>query len=425
MKRFHFALIAVLLLAPCVALAVTGTLTYSIVATAPGASTFDTTRNTNTVLSFSSNLLTATLLTNASGGNNLTGFTTGFHSDTKRFFRFSLGSVNATGSSCGQGVGGAASGEPNVLYVGRDPGSFGIYADGTLLINGNVVAAIGNTGLTFKAGDTIDIIFDPVAKTVQEAVNGGIPSATLSTATLTTQNISPAASMCSTNDTATFSGNPVGVGYNGAIAWDGTAGPAAFSSIKLPTRTFIAGSTTAVGTASATITSGTNSPTWSIKTSGNDSLGTPCSNYGTNFTIGSTSGVVTPAASAPAQSYPGFCPQATQSGVGGSPYSQAFTLTGNAPTPLVAIVTPSSTTASCNVAGGTQVAAVTSSGGDGNPINALSLTAGGTDFALSSTTGLPSNVIVASGGITSSGNSCSTLPTGGHTETVTVQISQP
>lgn len=421
MKRFHFALVALLLLVPCVALAVTGTLTYSIVATAPGASTFDTTRNTNNVFSFSPNLLTTTLV---GATPNMAAFTTGFHSDTKRFFRFVLGTVNPSGASCGEGVGLAASGVPNAIYLGQDTQSFGIYGDGGFCLNGNSVGC-SSTGITYHAGDLVDLIVDPVAKTVQTAVNGGALSSAISISAMATQNLSPAAGLCNANDTATFNGNPKGVGYNGTIAWDGTPGPAAFSSIKMTSLSFIAGSTAPFATASATITSGSNAPTWSIKTSGNDSLGNLCTNYGAAFTINGSTGAITAAAGNAVQNYPGFCPQATQSGVGGSPYSQSFQLVGNAPSPLVAIVTPSSTTEVCNVPGGTVVAAVTSSGGDGNPINAVSLTAGGTDFALSSTTGLPSNVIVASGGITSSGHACASLPTGGATETVTVQISQP
>lgn len=378
-------------------------------------SVFDTTRNTGNVFSFSTDKLTVTQT--AASGTDYTAFTTGFHSDVKRFFRMT--------ATCNAGFGAASSTVPNAIYLGQDTQSFGLYYNGNFCLNGNSVGC-PSSGVFFNPGDTVDLIIDPVAKTVQEVVNGGTPSSPISISAMATQNLSPAAEPCQTSGgAATFNGNPIGIGYNGAIAWDATPGPAVFSSIQMSNKSFIAGSTASVGTATATVTSGSNSPTWSIKTAGNDSLGNPCSNYGTNLSMNPSTGVVTPAAAAPVQSYPGFCPQATQSGVANSPYSQALTLIGNAPSPLVAIVTPSSTTEVCNVPGGTQVAAVTSSGGNGNPINGVSLTAGGTDFALSSTTGLPSNVIIASGGITSSGHACATLPTGGATETVPVQISQP
>ena len=82
---------------------------------------------------------------------------------------------------------------------------------------------------------------------------------------------------------------------------------------------------------------------------------------------------------------------------------------------------PSAPSIACNVPGGTLVAAITASGGDGNPIT-LSITGDTTDFALSATT-LPANVIVASGGITSASGKCPlTAPV---TETVTINASQP
>ena len=82
---------------------------------------------------------------------------------------------------------------------------------------------------------------------------------------------------------------------------------------------------------------------------------------------------------------------------------------------------PSAPSIDCNIPGGTVVADITSTGGDGNPIT-LSISGDTTDFALSATA-LPANVIVASGGITSATGKCPiTTPV---TETVTINASQP
>ena len=106
--------------------------------------------------------------------------------------------------------------------------------------------------------------------------------------------------------------------------------PNQFTGINMSNLTFTAGSTTAVGTASATVNAGPNSPSWSIKNFGVDSFtGATCLNYGTDFTINSSTGVVTPNAGDAAGSYNGTCVQATQAGLANSPYSHAFTLVGN------------------------------------------------------------------------------------------------
>jgi hypothetical protein len=393
---------------------------FQLVGQAAGVgSVFDTTRNTSNHFTFSNNSATATEVDTAPANSNYSAFTTGFHSDVKRFYRFTINANLTCGGTGLQEVGAASSTEINGNYLGHTGGnSFGVTTTGTVVLNNGVP---GNTGVSFGQGDVVDLAIDPVAKTVQESKNGGPLGTPVDISGLVTQNVSPAYAPCAANDMATFAGTVPGFGYNGVIAWDSTSTGPQFTSIAMSNKTFISGGTAPVGTASATVSSGTNAPTWTIKTSGTDSLGNTCNNYGADFTINSSTGVVTPAVGAPVQSYPGFCPQAAQSGL--TTYSQATTLTGQAPTPLTVSLTPSSATEVCNVPGNTAVSTVTTGGGDGNPIT-LSLTAGATDFALSSTT-LPANVTVASGGITTSGFACASLPTGGATETVTVQASQP
>ena len=82
---------------------------------------------------------------------------------------------------------------------------------------------------------------------------------------------------------------------------------------------------------------------------------------------------------------------------------------------------PSAPSIDCNIPGGTLVAQIIPSGGDGNPIT-LGITGDTTDFALSATTA-PANVIVASGGITSATGKCPLAAA--VTETVTINASQP
>lgn len=94
---------------------------------------------------------------------------------------------------------------------------------------------------------------------------------------------------------------------------------------------FTAGSAGTIGTASATLSSGSFSGTWSLTTTGTDHAGSTCNNYGSDFSINSSTGVVTNTTTPPAGSYPGVCLTATQAGVSNSPYTQAFTFTGNAP----------------------------------------------------------------------------------------------
>jgi hypothetical protein len=288
----------------------------------PATSTFDIGRNMGANFSFSTDRLTATEVTTAPTNSNYTTFTTGFHSDTKRFAQFTIG---AQSTGCIQGIGAATSAEIEGSYLGHiGANSFGIFRDGTTSLGGSSLG----TGITFASGDVIVEVIDPVAKTVQIGKNGGALSAALSIAGLTTQSVSPAVSLCAVNDAVTFNGNPSG-SYPGAITWDAPIGPPQFTGLQMSGLSFTAGSTNSVGTATANISSGPNSPTWSIKTSGTDSAtGAACNNYGSDFSINGSTGVVTPSSSDPVQSYPGFCLQAAQSGLSNTPYSQAFTLIG-------------------------------------------------------------------------------------------------
>lgn len=208
----------------------------------------------------------------------------------------------------------------------------------------------------------------------------------------------------------------------------GGSPPSTFTSVAMSNVTFTAGTASTVGTATAVISSGPNTPTWSFKTSGVDSAsGAPCNDYGANFSLGNSStapsgsaltttdgtwtwgganggrpgeynvllngsqagigilmqvfaghlyvntlnqgwysynngftnsnapgpdptGAVTVSASTPVGSYPGTCLQAAQAGVGGSPYSKAFTLVGSGGTQTIASIAPNA----CSFTAGTQ-----------------------------------------------------------------------
>jgi hypothetical protein len=624
---------------------------FQLVGTAvtPTSSTFDITRNTGTNFTFSPDELTVTAAATAPTNSDFSAFTTGFHSDVKRFFRFTVGTRSM---GCGQGIGLATSTESNGSYLGHlGSNSFGIYTDGTTSLNGQ---PLGNTGLTFSSGSKVDIIVDPVAKTAVEVVDGGTPSAPINISTLSSQNVSPAVSLCAATDSMVFNGNPAGVSYAGAIAWDGsrsgifvvrgidshmsttqsgnsviwtlpspaigsgntvlgfthtaaeapisvtdnagnsytlgpsvvwqpynelismwykvgvtgnptqisinyadssvsfcdcgfveysgataidsiinpivtdvlnpsitvspsanssliwvfsatdttgtfgcqqagngnmispsgysvliddcaqdgigvlgspaTVGPgpitftwqdtfwnattcsdgtssgstgcttvlmgaavrggaAQFTGIAMSNLTFTTGSASPVGTATASVSSGTTTPTWSLKLSGTDSSGTACVDNSSHFTIDPNSGVVTPNVNDAAQSYPGTCIQAAQAGFSNTPFSQAFQLVGSASGALAVTVNPTSVTEPCNAAAGLTISNVAVSGGNGQPVT-LSLTAGGTDFALDSFSP-PAHVTIGASGITTSGFACGSLPGGGANETVTVTATQP
>jgi hypothetical protein len=178
-------------------------------------SQFDVARNTGTNFSFSADHLTATALTNAPTNSDFSAFVTRQQSDVKRFFRFTVGTKS---SGCGQGVGVATGTEINGAYLGHGgANSVGIFADGSTSLNNG---SIGSTGITFASGDVIDLIVDPNAKTIQEVKNGGAASVALNIAALSTQNVSPAVSLCAINDSVVYNGNPNGVSYPGATAWD-------------------------------------------------------------------------------------------------------------------------------------------------------------------------------------------------------------
>jgi hypothetical protein len=217
--------------------------------TPQNTSRFDITRNTGTNFSFSADHLTATELTNASPGFNFSAFTTGFHSDVKRFFRFTIGNLSG---GCTQEVGIASSTVANNTYLGLDNQSLGIQKTGGVIINNT---AIGNTGITYTTGDVIDLIIDPAAKTIQEVKNGGTPSATSSTAALGTQNVSPTISLCAINDSMVFNGNP-SVSYSGAIAWDAPAPAPIISSVTASPGNFLTPSTNPVETLVANCSTG-------------------------------------------------------------------------------------------------------------------------------------------------------------------------
>jgi hypothetical protein len=387
----------------------------TLVGQAPGVfSAFNTGRNPSNSFVFTNNNLTAARP--AVNGTTYTAFTTQSHSTGTWVWREHI-------NQCpGCAVGMASTTETDVGYVGQDTTSFAFFSGGTAGYANNFTT--GN--LTYGTGNDVDIIVNFDAKTAQMVVNGGTPGPTINLSNMTTLNLSPAftAGGGATGDSATFNGTLAGIGFNGASSWDDPSPTTAkFTSIKMSGRTFVAGGTAPVGTATATANNGMPTPTWTIKTSGPDSLGTTCHDYSSYLSINSSTGVVTPTSGAPAQSYPGFCPQAAQTGL--ATYSQAQTLTGNASTPLVVTLIPSSATEICNVSAGTQVAQITTSGGDGNPINSVSITTGGPDFAVSSGSSLPSNVIIGTGGLTNSGYTCPTLPSGGATENVGVLVSQP
>ncbi|MBV8349511.1 MAG: hypothetical protein JOZ49_18890, partial [Mycolicibacterium sp.] len=107
----------------------------------------------------------------------------------------------------------------------------------------------------------------------------------------------------------------------------------AFVSTQLscdPSCAFTAGSASSIGTASASLTPAVPafSGSWSLQFSGADHASTACDTHSTYFSIiGNT---VSATASAVAGTYH-VCTVATHSGLGGSPYVQAETVTGSAP----------------------------------------------------------------------------------------------
>jgi hypothetical protein len=96
---------------------------------------------------------------------------------------------------------------------------------------------------------------------------------------------------------------------------------------------FVSGTAGVIGTAAATLSSGSFAGSWSLQNTGTDHAGTACKNYGNYLSINSSTGAISNSAAAPAQSYPGVCAIATQAGLQNSPYAQAFSFAGSAPPP--------------------------------------------------------------------------------------------
>jgi hypothetical protein len=103
--------------------------------------------------------------------------------------------------------------------------------------------------------------------------------------------------------------------------------------VNLPSTGFVAGTAGTVGTATAAMTGGSFTGTWSLQTTGSDHAAVACVDYTTKFAIASTTGVLTNTTTAVTGANPGACIVATQAGATGSPYSQAYTLTGTGAAP--------------------------------------------------------------------------------------------
>lgn len=97
------------------------------------------------------------------------------------------------------------------------------------------------------------------------------------------------------------------------------------TSVALSNASFTGGVAGTVGTLSATLSSGTFSGSFVLATGGTDHSGTACNNYGSDFAV--AGGTLTNSTGAAAQSYPGVCVTARQSGL--ASYTQAFTLNGS------------------------------------------------------------------------------------------------
>ena len=95
--------------------------------------------------------------------------------------------------------------------------------------------------------------------------------------------------------------------------------------------------------------------------------------------------------------------------------AQGTTVTGNlniiVGSPLAVVFTPITPSIACSAAPGTVVSAVTTTGGNSNPVT-LAMTGDTTDFTLTA-----GKIVVAAAGITTSG--C------GKTDTITITATQP
>lgn len=189
-----------------------------------------------------------------------------------------------------------------------------------------------------------------------------------------------------------------------------------FLSISMSNTSFTTGSSGAVGHATATLSNGLLSPTWSIKTSGVDNTGATCNNYGSNLTI-DASGTVSNSASAAAGSYPGTCIQVTQGNVANSPFVQAFTITGFAPGTFTSI-TMSNTSFSAGVAGVVGNAAATVSSGTLSPT--WSIQTSGVDHSSTTCNNYGTNFTINGSGVVSN----STGATNASYPGVCIQVAQ-
>jgi hypothetical protein len=88
---------------------------------------------------------------------------------------------------------------------------------------------------------------------------------------------------------------------------------------------FVPGTVSQFGKASATLSSGSFAGIWSLNTSGTDVSGMVCNNQSAN----SSTGVLSNKSGAAAGTYTGLCLQATQPGLSHSPYVQAITVARN------------------------------------------------------------------------------------------------
>jgi hypothetical protein len=102
--------------------------------------------------------------------------------------------------------------------------------------------------------------------------------------------------------------------------------PVAISMLNLSSQTFVAGTAGAFANASAMLSGGSFTGSFSLRTTGSDHSGTACTSNSV-FSINGA-GVLSVTSSGLAQPYPGVCVVATQAGVSNSPYVQAFTITG-------------------------------------------------------------------------------------------------
>jgi hypothetical protein len=228
----------------------------------PAQSTFDSNRNTSGAATLSNGNLTAHL----NSSNNITEFGTILHSSGKWFFRITWDSCSGT-AACAVGLGTSSAASAQGEWLGVDAQSVGVYGGGDVWIGG---LQIGSLGTTFASGNTVDVVADLTAKTIQIAVNGGALSSTVSIANLASLNVSPAISLGGAGDQATYTGQPTST-YPGATVWDGAVGPPVISAINFsPGVTFtIPQSANPIEALSVTCSGSCATPTFSLVTAAN------------------------------------------------------------------------------------------------------------------------------------------------------------